>query len=81
MHELEVQAPKLAKFEFASFEVHPVFVLDECVDIQEVTVAVLTEEDVFDYAFAKLPAGGMQYARKLSMRIAIDTQVCLFSAD
>uniref|UniRef100_M8C485 At1g61320/AtMIF1 LRR domain-containing protein n=1 Tax=Aegilops tauschii TaxID=37682 RepID=M8C485_AEGTA len=27
MHELEVQAPKLAKFEFASFEVHPVFVL------------------------------------------------------
>ena len=30
MHELEVQAPKLAKFEFASFEVHPVFVLDEC---------------------------------------------------
>ncbi|KAM3196656.1 hypothetical protein ACQJBY_072388 [Aegilops geniculata] len=79
MHELEVQAPKLAKFEFASFEVHPVFVLDECVDIQEVTVTVLTEEDVFDYAFAKLPAGGMSYARKLSMQIAIDTQVLQFA--
>lgn len=81
MHELEVQAPNLAKFEFACFEVHPhpLFVLDECVDIQEVTVTVLTEEDLFDYAFAKLPAGGMSYARKLSMRIAIDTQVLVFA--
>ncbi|XP_037424994.1 uncharacterized protein LOC119289928 [Triticum dicoccoides] len=53
--ELDVQAPNLAKFQFASFEVDPhpvVFVLDGCARIQVVTVTVLTEMDLFDYAFA-----------------------------
>ncbi|XBI58408.1 hypothetical protein VPH35_039641 [Triticum aestivum] len=76
VHKLEVQAPNLNTFMFESLGVHPVpFMLDGCVEIQEVTIKFPTwRSDLFDYAFAD---HGMANVPKLSVELAIDAEVIL----
>ncbi|KAM0856112.1 hypothetical protein ACQ4PT_049330 [Festuca glaucescens] len=77
VHQLEVKAPNLATFNFASLDDNPVpFMLDGCLEIQEVTVTLHTVNDLFDYAFAE---HGFAHVPKLSVELPIDSKVVGFA--
>jgi len=50
-------------------------VLNGCLNITEVTVALVASSDCFSYAFTELPSG-IPHVQKLSMELVMETKVC-----
>lgn len=75
LQKLELQAPNLTEFEFANHQVP--LVLGDCVNMSMASVGLLLPSDGFDYACTKLPVALPHVCDRLTLSMAIRTEVRL----
>ncbi|XP_066161644.1 F-box protein At5g03100 [Oryza sativa Japonica Group] len=75
LQKLELQAPNLTEFEFANHQVP--LVLGDCVNMSMASVGLLLPSDGFDYACTKLPFALPHVCDRLTLSMAIRTEVRL----